>query len=99
MTPPVEAPAFYSQSGLHVEVYDAITREVPGGDDIGFFRRLAETTTGPILELGCGTGRVAVPLAEAGHEVVGIDRSRPMLGRAERRRRSLPPEVRRRLRQ
>lgn len=98
MTPRAEAPAFYSQSGLHVAVYDALAREVPGGDDIGFFHRLAETTAGPILELGCGTGRVAVPLAEAGHEVVGIDRSRPMLDRAERRRRSLAPEVRRRLR-
>ncbi len=98
MTPPAEDPSFYSRPGLHVEVYDALQHEVPGGDDIGFFRRLAETTAGPILELGCGTGRVAVPLAEAGHVVVGLDRSRPMLDRAEGRRRSLPPEVRRRLR-
>jgi SAM-dependent methyltransferase len=36
----------------------------------------------PILELGCGSGRVLVPLAMAGHRVTGIDRSAPMLDRA-----------------
>ena len=35
----------------------------------------------PVLELGCGTGRVTIPLAEAGHEVIGIDLSEPMLAR------------------
>jgi SAM-dependent methyltransferase len=98
VTPPTDPPAFYARPSLHVETYDALAREVPGGDDIGFFRRLAETTQGPVLELGCGTGRVAVPLAEAGHRVVGLDRSRAMLDLAERRRRSLQPDVRRRLR-
>jgi SAM-dependent methyltransferase len=98
MTQPAEAAAFYARPSLNVEVYDALAREVPGGDDIGFFRGLAETTRGPVLELGCGTGRVAIPLAEAGHQVVGLDRSRPMLDLAQRRRRSLPPDVRRRLR-
>jgi SAM-dependent methyltransferase len=98
MTRLAEAASFYARPSLHVEVYDALTRAVPGGDDIGFIRGLAETAPGPILELGCGTGRVAIPLAEAGHQVVGLDRSRPMLDLAERRRRSLAPEVRRRLR-
>jgi SAM-dependent methyltransferase len=40
-------------------------------------------TGGPILELGVGTGRVAIPLANDGHEVVGVDRSAAMLARAE----------------
>jgi SAM-dependent methyltransferase len=88
---------FYSQPGLHVEIYDELHREIPGGDDVGFFRELAASARGPVLELGCGTGRVAVPLAEAGISVVGLDRSRSMLDVAERRRRSLPSEVRRRL--
>lgn len=39
-------------------------------------------TGGPVLELGVGSGRVAVPLAKDGHEVVGIDRSPGMLARA-----------------
>jgi ubiquinone/menaquinone biosynthesis C-methylase UbiE len=38
-----------------------------------------------VLELGCGTGRVTVPLARAGVDVVGIDRSAPMLERAQQR--------------
>lgn len=48
-------------------------------DDIEFLLELATYGDGPILELGCGTGRVLAPLAEAGHTVVGIDRSEPML--------------------
>ncbi len=96
--PTPEAPPFYSRPSLHVEMYDVLEREVPGGDDIGFLRDLARRVGGPVLELGCGTGRVTVPLAEAGIPIVGLDRSRPMLDVAEERRRSLPPDVRRRLR-
>jgi SAM-dependent methyltransferase len=51
---------------------------------IDWFRAIARRTGGPILELGCGTGRVAIPLAEDGHEVVGLDRSPAMLARAEK---------------
>jgi len=51
---------------------------------IDWFRAIARRTGGPILELGCGTGRVAIPLAQDGHEVVGLDRSAAMLARAEK---------------
>lgn len=51
---------------------------------IDWFRAIARRTGGPILELGCGTGRVAIPLAQDGHEVVGLDRSQAMLARAEK---------------
>lgn len=91
-------PRFYTRPGLHTETYDAAAAEVPGGDDIGFFERLARETGGPVLELGCGTGRVAIPLAEAGHPIVGLDRSPHMLAIAEQKRRALPAEVRRRIR-
>jgi SAM-dependent methyltransferase len=90
--------AFYSGDGLHVEIYDVMHAEIPGGDDVAFFRGLAEETGGPVLELGCGTGRVAVPLAAAGFEVVGLDRSPAMLARAQARLDRLTPEVRGRLR-
>jgi ubiquinone/menaquinone biosynthesis C-methylase UbiE len=50
---------------------------------IDWFRGLARMTGGPILELGVGSGRVAVPIAKDGHEIVGIDRSAAMLKRAE----------------
>ncbi len=57
----------------------------PGPDDIEWFRALARRVGGPVLELGCGTGRIAVPIAEDGHRVVGLDRSAAMLDRGRRR--------------
>ena len=92
------APLFYSRSGLHVDTYDALYGAAPGGDEVAFYRRLAESVGGPVLEVGAGTGRVALPLAAAGVTVVGLDRSKAMLAIAERRRRALPLDVRRRLR-
>lgn len=53
--------------------------------DIAFWRRLAMAQDGPVLELGCGTGRVALPLARAGVPLVGIDRSSEMLARGHQR--------------
>ncbi len=57
-----------------------------------------ERIRGPVLELGCGTGRVAIPLARAGHRVTGVDISSQMLARARRHRRALPAEDAMRLR-
>ena len=74
---------FYMQEGLNVESYD--TGGLPEAD-VGFFMDLAREGGGPVLDLGCGTGRVAWPLADAGFEVVGLDRSEPMLRRAEAKR-------------
>jgi SAM-dependent methyltransferase len=51
-------------------------------DDWPLYRAFADHSGGPILELGCGTGRLVVPLAEAGYDVVGVDRSPAMLGLA-----------------
>ncbi len=63
--------------------------DAPAGDAaIDWFRGLAHLTGGPVLELGVGTGRVALPLAKDGHEVVGVDRSRAMLARARQRARA-----------
>ena len=41
--------------------------------------------SGPVLDLGCGTGRLLLPLARAGHVVTGVDRSLVMLQRAKQR--------------
>jgi SAM-dependent methyltransferase len=41
--------------------------------DLGLWEELAAAAEGPILELGCGTGRVALHLARRGHEVTGLD--------------------------
>jgi SAM-dependent methyltransferase len=53
--------------------------------DIDLYLALAESAGGPILELAAGSGRVAVPLAAAGHTVTAIDNDRHMLARAEKR--------------
>ena len=53
--------------------------------DVPFWQRLAAAQDGPVLELGCGTGRVTVPVVRAGARVVGIDRSAEMLARGRQR--------------
>jgi ubiquinone/menaquinone biosynthesis C-methylase UbiE len=61
--------------------YDWENAQTVGRRDIAFWRRMAAPVDGPILELGCGTGRVALPLARHGSTVIGIDRSESMLAR------------------
>jgi SAM-dependent methyltransferase len=53
--------------------------------DVAFWQRLAAAADGPVLELGCGTGRITVPVARSNPRIVGIDRSMPMLERAARK--------------
>lgn len=65
--------------------YDWENRQTVGRRDIAFWQRMAAPVDGPILELGCGTGRVAIPLARSGSRVIGIDRSASMLARAGQR--------------
>ena len=59
-------------------LYDAF----PFTDDLDFYAGLAGTQGGRVLELGCGSGRILVPLARAGHHVVGVDTSPHMLALA-----------------
>lgn len=66
-------------------------------EDIGFVLSLASGIEGPVLELGCGTGRLLLPLARAGHRVTGIDSSREMLSRARERISEEPSSVRQRI--
>lgn len=54
---------------------------------------LSEIAGGRVLELACGTGRVAIPLAEAGFEVTGVDFSEPMLSLARRKARDRGVDV------
>src|SRR5262245_39922469 len=62
--------------------YDWENAQTVGRRDIAFWQRMAAPVEGPVLELGCGTGRVALPVARKGVVVVGIDRSESMLARA-----------------
>lgn len=90
----------YSDS-LGTEIYDlqsgAIFAQGPGSGDVDFYQRLAAARGGPILEIGCGTGRVSIPLAQNGFDVVGVDLSASMLRIAEEKRSDLPLEVASRL--
>ncbi len=66
-------------------------------EDIGFFVEAAKRIGGPVLELGCGTGRLTVPLAHAGLEVTALDISADMLMRLGERMKLEPPKTRRRI--
>jgi SAM-dependent methyltransferase len=59
--------------------------------DIDFYHGLCEASGGPILEIGAGTGRIALPLAQKGLDIVGIDLNKPMLEVAERKAREVAP--------
>src|SRR5882757_8867568 len=61
--------------------YDWENARTFGRRDVPFWRRVALDAEGPVLELGCGTGRISRPLARAGVGLVGIDRSAAMLAR------------------
>ncbi|HLX35262.1 MAG TPA: class I SAM-dependent methyltransferase [Candidatus Limnocylindrales bacterium] len=64
-------------------LYDLDLSEDPG--DLDLYLATAARTGGPIVELGVGSGRIAAPLAAAGHIVIGVDDDPAMLARAERR--------------
>lgn len=73
-------PGFY---GTIARFYDAENTDKT--DDIPLYLELAEQHGGPIIDIGCGTGRVMIPLANAGHTVHGIDSEAAMLDRARER--------------
>ncbi|MGF7238853.1 MAG: class I SAM-dependent DNA methyltransferase [Frankia sp.] len=64
---------------MYDELYSVVSRRSELAATVDFLR--AHAGSGPVLELGIGTGRVALPLAAAGVTVVGIDASLPMLDR------------------
>lgn len=66
--------------------------------DVAFYVERALASGGPVLEMGCGTGRILLEVARAGVEVAGVDVSGEMLARLEERLAGEPPEVRRRVR-
>jgi SAM-dependent methyltransferase len=58
-------------------LYDPWSRSVT--EDVDFYVEEARRAGGPVVELGVGTGRIAVPTAEAGIPIIGVDDSRAML--------------------
>jgi SAM-dependent methyltransferase len=84
--------AYYDSGSLHVESYDSIYAPLPDAlaGDVAFYAALARRGGGRVLEIGCGTGRVALALAIAGFDIVGLDLSEAMLAQARAKGQALP---------
>lgn len=95
---------FYREGSVSIAVYDIVEGALIDAGvgvcrgDVAFYRVLAAQSTGPVLDVGTGTGRVAWALAEAGHAVVGVDLSADMLARAAAKGAALPAVARARVR-
>jgi SAM-dependent methyltransferase len=83
-------------SETFAEFYDHLDVYV-NRSDVDFFVSEAAAARGPVLELGCGTGRVLLPCARAGAAVWGLDASETMLARCRRKLASEPEDVRNRV--
>lgn len=75
--------------------YDALHADRT--EDVAFYAREAAAADGPVLEVGCGTGRVALAAADAGAETVGLERSAALLSAAAAKRARSEGAVRSRL--
>jgi SAM-dependent methyltransferase len=70
---------------VYAAFYDWENAQTIQRRDVAFWRRIAAAADGRVLELGTGTGRVAVPIAKDGIALTGVDASAAMLQRARRR--------------
>jgi len=87
----------YENQPFIAEYYDFI----PGYSerpDLDFYLDFSRSVGGKILELGCGTGRILIPIAAAGCQIVGLDLSRYMLAKCQEKLRNQPEEVQKRVR-
>lgn len=73
----------YEQHPFFAQSYDHVTIH-QDRKDFAFYKAMAEKFGDPILELGCGTGRIMISLARDGFRVTGLDLSENMLGQLER---------------
>ena len=89
------SPALYDS--FIAEYYDESPLVKSRDQDAAFYRDAARDYGDPILELGCGTGRITMALAEAGKRITGLDLSERMLERAVKKRASLIVEARERV--
>ncbi len=80
---------------LDAAFYDHYAGGLEG--DVPFYVEEARRAGSPVLELGCGTGRILIPIAEAGIDIVGLDLSPAMLALAQAKVAALPAETQRRI--
>jgi SAM-dependent methyltransferase len=79
------------------DYYDSSPILTQRTQDVVFYAKAAQKYGDPVLELGCGTGRVTMAITEAGYRVVGLDISERMLERAVEKRARLRREARERV--
>jgi SAM-dependent methyltransferase len=85
---------YYDEGSLSAATYDVLENAAqPYKSDADLILARSAGITGPVLELGSGTGRLAWQLARAGHQVVGLELSKAMLVQAEAKGRLEAPEV------
>jgi SAM-dependent methyltransferase len=77
--------------GADAAFYDYCFHGLEG--DVQFYVEEAQRAGSHVLEIGCGTGRILLPIAQAGVPIVGLDRSPTMLGILRRKLAKLSPEV------
>lgn len=80
-TPRARAMKTKEYKKLHAEWYELTSAKGDHSKEIDFLARSIEVSSGPILELGSGTGRVLIPLLERGFDISGIDTSKDMMAR------------------
>ena len=78
------------------DLYDVISTGLEG--DVAFYLEEAKRAGSTVLELGCGTGRILIPIAAAGVEVIGLDASERMLSIAQQKVAALERETQNRIR-
>jgi len=85
---------------IFVEAYDAFyeSSRLQIAGDIDFYAELAQNSNGPLLEIGCGTGRITLPMADRGFDIVGIDLSEGMLAVAREKAKAYTEATQRRIR-
>lgn len=73
-----------SYSDLVTEIYDMAQPVGHSVGDVKYYTAQLRGVEGPVLEAACGTGRVLIPLAQAGHEMAGADYSQAMIEACDR---------------
>ena len=82
----------YDEYAFVADLYDRVVPYRERGD-VAFFVDAAKNAGGPVLEVGCGTGRILIPIARAGIDIVGLDLSQHMLAVCRERLRQESPTV------
>jgi ubiquinone/menaquinone biosynthesis C-methylase UbiE len=82
LSAPMTEPEGWQGWDAYAPFYDWENQRTIGRRDVPFWQQFAAERPGRVLELGCGTGRLSLPLARSATELVGVDRSAAMLARA-----------------